>query len=52
MTVEVYTLHEQGYLVAGVFSRGETISVGQFVAAKIEVDAIFLDETATSGAEG
>jgi Uma2 family endonuclease len=40
-TVEVYTLHEQNYLVAGVYESGEVISAGQFAKAKIAVDAIF-----------
>ena len=41
LTVEVYTHHEAGYLVAGVYGPGDTIVAGQFAQASIAVDAIF-----------
>lgn len=40
-TIEVYTRHEQSYLVAGVYLPGESIAAGQFAGAKILVDAVF-----------
>jgi Uma2 family endonuclease len=40
-TVEIYMLREEGYLVAGVYTPGDTIDAGLFAEAKIAVNAVF-----------
>jgi hypothetical protein len=44
LTVEVYTLQEQNYLVAGIYEPGETVTAGLFAEGKIAVDTIFGQE--------
>lgn len=39
--VEVYTLDDEGYRVAGIFVEGQAISAGRFAEAAILIDEIF-----------
>jgi Uma2 family endonuclease len=39
--IEVYVLDGNSYRVAGIFLEGETVDVGMFAAANIQIDAVF-----------
>jgi Uma2 family endonuclease len=40
--IEVYLLDGNSYRVAGIFLEGETVDVGMFAAASIQIDTVFV----------